>query len=162
MSSEAAELNNTMPAEEDVMGCQKECEIMGESATCQSRITWTEMRKTKDEDAPCPAAHVVVLAQCESCGECLFQSVKCLNQRGISHDHNKHTFMYKFDDTRKATLSTSSGFALVGSFSLMALGLFSTLTALAMMLVRQWRRGGTRVVHLRFETTPIDLETEEE
>lgn len=69
---------------------------MGESATCQSRITWTEMHVTAGESAPCPAAHVVVMSECVSCGECLFEDVKCLHGAGLdSPPSGDDSFMYR-------------------------------------------------------------------
>jgi len=68
---------------------------MGESATCQSRITYAETHVTMKEEAPCPAAHVVVMSQCEVCGECQFQNVKCVSDKGVSKDSYDEEYMYK-------------------------------------------------------------------
>jgi len=71
---------------------------LGESATCQSRITYTEMHVTQNEQAPCPAAHVVVMSQCEACGECQFKNVKCMTNKGISADSYDDLLYRKFED----------------------------------------------------------------
>jgi len=76
-------------------GCNSNCVILGESATCQSRISWVEAHQTQHESAPCPAAHVVVMSQCEACGKCLFKKVKCASSAGVSKSLGEHTFMYR-------------------------------------------------------------------
>lgn len=75
-------------------GCQSDCVILGEHGSCQSRITLEEQHRNQ-ESAPCPAAHVVVMSQCDSCGKCLFKDVTCASQLGVSKNLGRHTFMYK-------------------------------------------------------------------
>lgn len=54
---------------------------------------------TMKETAPCPAAHVVVMSQCEVCGNCQFKNVKCTSKKGLSedegYDESFDSFMYK-------------------------------------------------------------------
>merc|ERR1711920_678868 len=58
--------------------------------------SWIELHQTNEESAPCPAAHVVVMSQCESCGTCLFKDVVCKTKTGVSKSLGQHTFMYKY------------------------------------------------------------------
>jgi len=75
-------------------GCESACVILGEAATCQARISEME-KQMQHESAPCPAAHVVVMSQCSSCGTCLFKNVKCASKKGVSKSFGHHMFMYK-------------------------------------------------------------------
>lgn len=86
------------------MGCQSDCVIMGEHANCQDRITWVEEHQTGDEIAPCPAAHVMVMSQCASCGTCQFKDVVCASQQGVSKSEN--TFMYKYAEDQAGAVHT--------------------------------------------------------
>lgn len=77
------------------LACNSDCVILGEHATCQSRISWVEEHQTQDESAPCPAAHVVVMSQCTTCGTCMFKDVQCASSTGVSKSLGDHTFMYR-------------------------------------------------------------------
>jgi len=111
------------------------CEIEAFNATCRSRIAWTEMHTTKDESAPCPAAHVMVMSTCPSCGTCQFEDVKCISKRGVSKMDMASDFMYKFEND-EARLSRwaeyASGFAVGGG------------VVFVMMLVMMWVRNSGR------------------
>merc|ERR1712003_189211 len=86
------------------LGCSSDCVILGEHATCQSRISWVEEHQTNEESAPCPAAHVVVMSQCDSCSTCLFRDVVCATKQGVSQSVGEDTFMY-----RKYSAETADG-----------------------------------------------------
>lgn len=57
-----------------------------------------EEHQTNEESAPCPAAHVVVMSQCATCGTCLFKDVQCATKQGVSKSLGQHTFMYKYSE----------------------------------------------------------------
>merc|ERR1712113_850047 len=77
------------------LGCNSDSIILGEHASCQSRISWVEEHQTNEESAPCPAAHVVVMSQCDSCSTCLFRDVVCATKQGVSQSVDEDTFMYR-------------------------------------------------------------------
>lgn len=63
------------------------------------------MHITGKESAPCPAAHVVVMSQCEGqCDQCQFQAVKCLSKKGVTKTNYDDEFMYKKYEDRVESL----------------------------------------------------------
>lgn len=121
---------------------------MGESETCQNRITYTEAHVTMKEEAPCPAAHVVVMSQCEVCGECQFQKVKCVSDKGISQDSYDDDIMYKKyqaltvqEGSNKSSARLTIGLQLAG---LLGAGMVAFVVASIVRTYRSRRHRGDR------------------
>lgn len=132
--------------------------LLGDSATCQSRISYAEMHTTAHEDAPCPAAHVVVMSQCESCGECHFKDVTCISHKGITKSSYDEFWYKKYEESGDGALSEQGGprgFAAVPLLStivpggvtglLLVVSVGASLTLLALAgTARTWRRATAR------------------
>merc|ERR1740121_1288071 len=129
------------------LGCASDCIILGEHATCQGRLSWIEEHQTNEENAPCPAAHVVVMSQCETCGTCLFRDVVCATQQGVSKSLGEDTFMYRKYSEVPADASRGVRPRSLPVLAAVGAGLVSLLAAVGVSLRRRrWRRGETAVV----------------
>jgi len=56
------------------------CFYKGVDSSCRSRIQWAaghEKEGTAGEKAPCEAAHVLVISQCDECGGCKMEDAQC-------------------------------------------------------------------------------------
>lgn len=100
------------------------------------------MYQTNKESAPCPAAHVVVMSQCESCGMCMFKDVVCASNQGVSNDVGRHTFMYKYSEDPTGELRAESQPRSLPAASMFAMGALSL--AVVAGVVSRHRHGQIR------------------
>lgn len=74
-ASTEEKMKHTDSKEQKLAGCDAECEVDGLSSPCEKRIRWAAANLMEKQDSPCEAAHVLVVTQCKSCGNCQKESV---------------------------------------------------------------------------------------
>jgi len=120
-------------------GCEVSCELKGVAAKCSERIAWSTQHETNHEKAPCEAAHVLVISQCPSCGNCTSQAAGCEHEDKDKDFLFKKKLQQKFAEpsSRVGQANTSSLAFVAGLASLAVVGSFAAAVAAA-------RRGGRR------------------
>lgn len=108
-----------------------------------------ETHQTQHESAPCPAAHVVVMSQCASCGVCMFKDVDCASSQGVSKSLGDHTFMYKYLQEPTGAVEVQAKPQMLASTNLVCFSVVPLAILVGFVLKhRQWRR---------HELAPLDM-----
>eukprot|EP00913_Durusdinium_trenchii_P019055 g17908.t2 len=62
------------------LGCDAQCELNGESSTCQERIDWTQKHVFGEKSNGCNLAYSRIQVECDVCRACTIQAAGCGEQ----------------------------------------------------------------------------------